>query len=169
MPRVTVTVDATPPPAAAISAGDEPLDRMASSAQRLPAYDRVGVGVDQPGRDQAAAQVLHVVHVDDVVDHAGMRWGSSAAGPAQAIRSSLHDDGGVAQDLRASPQATDIGQQPNSHRRSPPGLVIPCAMSVHRAMTRTRQEAPRLSIDLRCDRALAPVPIMVLAEPDTAA
>jgi hypothetical protein len=38
VPRVTVTVDATPPPAAAISAGEEPLDRMASSAQRLPAY-----------------------------------------------------------------------------------------------------------------------------------
>ena len=38
VPRVTVTVDATPPPAAAISACEEPLDRMASSAQRLPAY-----------------------------------------------------------------------------------------------------------------------------------
>ena len=38
VPRVTVTVDDTPPPAELISAIDEPLDRMASSAQRLPAY-----------------------------------------------------------------------------------------------------------------------------------
>ena len=37
VPRVTVTVEFTPPPAALISAADEPLDRMASSAQRLPA------------------------------------------------------------------------------------------------------------------------------------
>ncbi len=37
VPRVTVTVEAMPPPAAATSAADEPLERMASSAQRLPA------------------------------------------------------------------------------------------------------------------------------------
>ncbi len=37
VPRVTVTVEATPPPAWVISATEEPLERMASSAQRLPA------------------------------------------------------------------------------------------------------------------------------------
>ena len=37
VPLVTVTVDVMPPPAALISASDSPLDRMASSAYRLPA------------------------------------------------------------------------------------------------------------------------------------
>ncbi len=37
VPRVTVTVEAMPPPAAAISLGEEPPVRMAISAQRLPA------------------------------------------------------------------------------------------------------------------------------------
>ncbi len=37
VPLVTVTVDAMPPPAEAISVDDEPPDRIASSAQRLPA------------------------------------------------------------------------------------------------------------------------------------
>ena len=37
VPRVTVTVEAMPPPAAAISVGEDPPERMASSAQRLPA------------------------------------------------------------------------------------------------------------------------------------
>jgi hypothetical protein len=37
VPLVIVTVDAMPPPAAEISAEVEPLDRMASSAHRLPA------------------------------------------------------------------------------------------------------------------------------------
>ena len=37
VPRVTVTVDAIPPPAAAISFAEDPPDLMASSAQRFPA------------------------------------------------------------------------------------------------------------------------------------
>jgi hypothetical protein len=37
VPRVTVTVEAMPPPAAAISVADDPFDRIASSAHRFPA------------------------------------------------------------------------------------------------------------------------------------
>ena len=37
VPRVTVTVEAIPPPAAAISRSEDPLDLMAISAQRFPA------------------------------------------------------------------------------------------------------------------------------------
>jgi hypothetical protein len=53
VPLVIVTVDATPPPAAVISAGEEPLERMASSAQRLPAYtgwecESIRPGVTRP-------------------------------------------------------------------------------------------------------------------------
>src|SRR5581483_12065052 len=70
--------------------------------------DRVGVGVDQPRGDQAATQVLHVVHVDDVVDDPGdaLRQLSRGTYPGDAVVAG--HAGGVAQDLRASPQPTDV-------------------------------------------------------------
>src|ERR1700750_2545501 len=108
VPRGTGTGDETPPPAAVIPGG-----------------------VEQPGRDQAASQVLHVVHVDDVVDDTRDALGQLGRGAHPGDPVVAGHDGGVTEALRASPQATDVGQQPNSHRRSPPGLVIPCAMSVH--------------------------------------
>ena len=88
VPLVTVTVDETPPPAAAISAADEPLDRMASSAQRLPAYTgwvwaSISPGVTRPPPRFSTWSTSTMSSTTP-----GMRCGSSAAGPTQAIRSS---------------------------------------------------------------------------------
>ena len=131
VPLVTVTVDEMLPPAAAISAADEPLDRMASSAHRFPAYTGWVWASISPGVTRPPPRFSTWVHVNDVVDHSGNALGQLGRGTDPGDPVVAGHDGGVAQDLRSSPQPTDIGQQPNSHRRSPPGLVILCAMSVH--------------------------------------
>src|SRR4029077_9377225 len=89
------------------------------------------VRVDQPGRDQPAAPVLHVVHVHDVVADPGTARRRVGGVPHAGDPVAARDHGGVAQNLRPGPQAADIGQQANSHRRSPPGPVISRAMNDH--------------------------------------
>src|SRR5690606_18112527 len=67
-----------------------------------------------------AAQVLDVVDVDDVVDDAGdaLRQVGCPPDPRDAVV--VHEDGRVAEDLVAGPQAADVGQQPNGHRITAP-------------------------------------------------
>jgi len=92
------------------------------------------MGVDEPRGHQAAAQVLHLVHVHDVVDDPRNTLGQFSRGTDPGDPLVAGHDGGIAQDLGSGPQAADIGQQANCHRRSPtspPGLAISRAMNVH--------------------------------------
>src|SRR5262249_45457011 len=75
--------------------------------------------VDQAGRDQGAAQVLHVVDVDDVVDDAGQarRELRRRTGPGNPI--TLHENGSIAPYLRTGPQPADIGQESERHAGTP--------------------------------------------------
>src|SRR5579859_5913360 len=75
----------------------------------------MAVRIDQAGRDEAAAEVLDLVHIDDVIDHAGyplrqVRGGANPGDPAFAGQ-----DRGIAEYLGPGPQPADVGQQPNSH------------------------------------------------------
>jgi hypothetical protein len=97
--------------------------------------DRVGVRVDQARRDQAAAQVLDQVHVDDVVHHAGhaARQLGRRADPGDAVVAD--QDGGIADDLGPGPEPSDAGEQPGSHRLTPAPRStrgsVPAIMSGH--------------------------------------
>ncbi len=81
--------------------------------------DRVRVRVDQAGGDEAAAQVLHQVDVDDVVDDAGdaARQFGRRADPGDAVIAD--EDGGIADDLGPGPQPADAREQPGGHRVFP--------------------------------------------------
>src|SRR6202012_1346722 len=69
--------------------------------------DRVRVRVDQSRGDEAAAQVLYQVDVDDVVDDAGNAAGQLGrrADPGDPVIAD--EDGGVADDLRPGPEPAD--------------------------------------------------------------
>ena len=97
--------------------------------------DRVRVRVDQAGGDQAAAQVLHQVDVDDVVDDAGdaARQLGRRADPGDPVIAD--QDGGIADDLGPGPEPADAGEQPGGHRVIPscrrPRGSDPAIMSGH--------------------------------------
>src|SRR5215475_1608587 len=78
----------------------------------------MGVGVDQAGRDQCAAEVLHVVDIDDVFDDARQagRQLRRRASPGNSIF--LHENGGIAPYLGTGPQPADIGKKSEAHLAS---------------------------------------------------
>ena len=78
--------------------------------------DRVRVRVDQPRGHQAAAQVLHQVHVDDVIDHAGDAARKLGRRPDPGDPVVGDQDGGVADELGAGPEPADACEQPGGHR-----------------------------------------------------
>src|SRR5579875_2063754 len=94
VPLVIVTVDARPPPAAAISVADAPPDRIASSAHRFPAYTGCVCASMSPG---ATGQV------------------GGRARPCDPV--TVGEYGGVAPYLGAGPQAADVGQQHDRHEQ----------------------------------------------------
>src|SRR5204863_6982171 len=70
--------------------------------------DRVRVRIDQAGRDQPAPQVLHLVDVDDVLDHAGDAGRQFGGGPDPGDALAVGQDGGVAPYLGAGPEPADV-------------------------------------------------------------
>jgi hypothetical protein len=74
------------------------------------------VRIDQARRHQSAAQVLDVIDVNDVIYHAGYPLGQLGCRAYPGDPFILREDGGVAQDLRPCPQATDVGHQTDSQR-----------------------------------------------------
>src|SRR5690606_39430717 len=101
---------------AASRRGDRGVGRAAGAHRELgPAVARVdggGVRVDEPGRDEAAAEVLDVVDVDDVVDDAGDALREGGGGPRPDDAVVVDEDGGVAADVGARPEPADVRQQP---------------------------------------------------------
>ena len=95
---------------------------------------RVGVRVDEPGRDQPAVQVLHVIHIDDVVDDAGQapRQLGRRAYPRDLVP--VGEDRRVAPHLGTGPQPADVGEQANVYhpcthpRGSAPQMCVPCVI-----------------------------------------
>src|SRR5262249_11436735 len=118
--------------------------------------DRVRVRVDQARGDKPAAQVLHQVNIDDVIDNArdAARQLRGRADPGDTVVNG--QDGGVAQDLRPGPEPTDVGQQTDGHwrflvcrepLRSAPAIMIghlPCFVEVGVDRTYLVMRATRL-------------------------
>ena len=118
---------------------------------------RVGVGVDQPGGDQAAAQVLHVVHVHDVVDDPGNALGQLGGGPDPGDPVAARHHGGVGQDLGSCPQAADVGQQAYQSPAIPPGTGDLMRHERSPAMPCTRWAAHGRWTSFACTARWAPV------------
>ncbi|NYE12315.1 hypothetical protein BJ999_002611 [Actinomadura citrea] len=74
------------------------------------------MGVDEAGGDEAAAQVLDVVDVDDVVDDAGDALREVGGGPGPDDPVVVDEHRGVAADVGARPEPADVRQQPYRHR-----------------------------------------------------
>ena len=85
--------------------------------------DRVGVGVDEAGRDEPAAEVFHVVDVDDVVDDAGDALREVRRGPAQTMRSSCTRIAALLY-TSAPVHSRPMFVSKRTVIASPPGLVI---------------------------------------------
>src|SRR5262245_56437780 len=75
----------------------------------------MGVGVDQAGRDQGAAEVLHVVDIDDVFDDARQAGRQLRRGACPGNSIFLHENGSITPYLRTGPQPADIGKKPEAH------------------------------------------------------
>src|SRR5690606_6959877 len=104
---------------AAAGGGDGGVGRAAGAhgefGPAVARVDGVGVGVDEAGGDEAAAEVFDVVDVDDVVDDAGdaLRQVGGGSGPDDAVVVDEH--GGVAAAGGAGPGPAEVRQQPYGH------------------------------------------------------
>jgi hypothetical protein len=76
----------------------------------------MGVRVDQARRDEGAAEVLHMVDIDDVVDDAGDTLRELRCPPYPGYAVVVHEDRGIAAYIITGPQPADVGQQANGHR-----------------------------------------------------
>src|SRR5690625_1423620 len=108
----------------AAGAGDLGLGGSAGAHRDLgvavAGVDGMAVRVDQPGGDQAAAEVVDLVDVDDVVDDPGqaLREVGGSADPGDAVV--VHEHGRVTEQVGAGPQSPDVGQQSYCHRLTGP-------------------------------------------------
>jgi hypothetical protein len=75
----------------------------------------MGMRVDQPGGDKSAAEVLDMIHVDDVVDDAGHALRKIRGGTRSDDAVVVNENGGIATDIGARPEPADVRQQPYRH------------------------------------------------------
>ncbi len=91
--------------------------------------------VDEAGCDQAAAEILHVINIDDVVDHARQALWQINGGAHPGDPLVLGDYGGVSEDLAPRPEPTDVGEETDRHGSTlvagrEPGTGVPGVIAV---------------------------------------